>query len=261
LKFIHLSDTHIKNDAYELYGLNPAQRLEAAINSINKNHSDSDFIVITGDLTDRGEIKAYENLKEICDKSIVPIIKLIGNHDSRENFLEIFPKNFQNEGFIQDVMHINNNALIFLDTKIPNTHGGDMCDKRFEWFERQLEENKDKNVYVFMHHPPMSVGIGYMDKIAFASANRIKKLFQKYTNIKHLFFGHLHRPLSGVWANTPYFGVRGTNHQVALKTDDELLHMTVEEQPTYGIITVENDDILIHLHEYLNEDRYATWED
>jgi len=261
LKFIHLSDTHIKDDIFELYGLNPTQRLEAAIYSINKNHTDADFVVITGDLTDRGEIKAYENLKKICDKSVVPVIKLIGNHDSRENFLEIFPKNFQDEGFIQDVMHINDNALIFLDTKIPNTHSGDMCEKRFEWLEKKLEENKDKNVFLFMHHPPMNVGIGYMDKIGFISSNRLNELLKNYSNIKHMFFGHLHRAVSGVWCNIPYLGVRGTNHQVALKSDDELLHMTVEEQPAYGIITVENEDILIHIHEYLNEDSYSTWDE
>lgn len=261
MKFIHLSDTHIKKDPYELYGLNPYNRLESAIHSINKYHKDADFIVITGDLTDRGDLKAYENFKNICDKSDVRIIKIIGNHDNRENFLTVFPENFHNENFIQGVQEIENNALIFLDTKVENTDGGDMCDIRFEWFKNQLEKYKNKNTFVFMHHPPMSIGIKYMDKISFSSSNRLKELFLKYPNIKYLFFGHLHRAVTGLWADVPYMGIRGTNHQVALKMNDDLLHMTIDEQPTYGIVTVKNNDTLIHLHEYLNEERYSTFED
>ena len=259
MKFIHLSDTHLKKEKIHLYGLDPYNRLETAINSINKNHKDADFVVITGDLTDKGHKEAYKNLDEILSKCDIEVIKMIGNHDIRENFLEIFPDNFQNEGFIQGTKIVDNKAFIFLDTKIPKGHGGDMCEKRFSWFEKELEVNKDKEVYIFMHHPPFDIEIEYMDSIGFGSNERLKKLLSKYSNVKHLFFGHVHRVISGIWGNIPYFGIKGTNHQVALKSDENLF-MACEEKPAYGVVTIHNDNTLIHVHEFLTEESISMFE-
>ena len=50
-KFIHLTDTHIIGGKDLLFGVNPRQRLELAIEDISKNHADAEFVVVTGDLT------------------------------------------------------------------------------------------------------------------------------------------------------------------------------------------------------------------
>jgi 3',5'-cyclic AMP phosphodiesterase CpdA len=258
MKFIHLSDVHFKEDDFHLYGLDPSQRLKRAIDSINKNQHDADFIVITGDLADEGELKAYEKLDKLLESCEPEVIKLIGNHDNRENFLKVFSSSFQHEGFIQGSKRVGDKTFIFLDTKIPNTHAGDMCDVRFTWLEQQLEANKDQDVYLFMHHPPMDVDIGYMDKIGFKSQERLKTLLLKYDNIGYMFLGHLHRVINGTWANIPFFGIRGTNHQVAFKSSIEKLYSTNEEQPAYGVVNIKAQEVLIHVHEYLNEENYYT---
>ena len=51
MKFIHLTDTNLTLPGNTLYDLNPLTRLQAAVESINSEHADADFCVITGDLT------------------------------------------------------------------------------------------------------------------------------------------------------------------------------------------------------------------
>ena len=42
-------------------------------------------------------------------------------------------------------------------------------------------------------------------------------------------FGHVHRPISGVWRGIPFHTVRGFNHQVALQlSDDSVVMLTYE---------------------------------
>lgn len=254
MKFIHLSDTHLKKDKYHHYGRNPYLGLELAIKSINKYQNDADFVVLTGDLADTGEIEAYEKLKEILSTSKVKTICMIGNHDNRENFLNIFDNNFINEDFIQGSLQINDKVCIFLDTKIEGTHAGDMCEKRFSWFENELKKYSNNDVYIFMHHNPMSIDIEEMDKIKFKSSQKLKNIFLGNKNIKHLFFGHLHMAVSGVFGGVPYFGVRGTNHQLSTLSSKGTFYISDRIVPAYGVVNVYEKDILCILHEYLDEE-------
>jgi 3',5'-cyclic AMP phosphodiesterase CpdA len=255
MKFIHLSDTHIQKKDFQLYGLDPYLQLELAIKSINKTHKDASFVVITGDLTEDGEVKSYRKLKKIIKKSKVEVILLMGNHDNRENFLKVFKDSPINEGYIQECRIFNDKAFIFLDTLVYGTHSGDMDNSQFEWLDKQLKKHTLKDTFIFMHHPPIKSGIPIMDKMRFKSHKKLKSLINLNPQIKYLFFGHIHRIISGVWSGIPYFGIRGTNHQLSLKYSTTHQYTTNEEKAAYGIINIDEQDIVINVHEYLDEDK------
>ena len=73
------------------------------------------------------------------------------------------------------------------------------------------------------------------------------------TNIKHLFFGHLHRALSGSWRGIPFSNVPGTNHQVELNFTKAGLVPGSHEPPAYGVVFVKPDVTLVHLHNFLDQ--------
>ncbi|MEM8803578.1 MAG: metallophosphoesterase, partial [Pseudomonadota bacterium] len=57
MKFIHLTDTHVVGSGL-LYGQDPAERLAEAVTSINAEHSDAEFVIVTGDMTHWGDADA-----------------------------------------------------------------------------------------------------------------------------------------------------------------------------------------------------------
>ena len=61
MKLIHITDTHFVAPGIKLYGLDPRARLDAAIADIKRNHADAELAVVTGDLTHWGEVDAYLN--------------------------------------------------------------------------------------------------------------------------------------------------------------------------------------------------------
>jgi len=77
-----------------LHKLNPCERLDACIDNIIEHHSDAQLCIITGDITDRGDIKAYHDFREIIQRLPMPSHPLIGNHDDRDVFCEVFPNVF-----------------------------------------------------------------------------------------------------------------------------------------------------------------------
>ena len=90
MKFIHITDTHLVPPGEMLCALDPAERLNAIVDAINRVHSDAEFVVHTGDLSYHGREPAYRAMRAILDRLQMPYHLLIGNHDDREAFKRIF---------------------------------------------------------------------------------------------------------------------------------------------------------------------------
>jgi 3',5'-cyclic AMP phosphodiesterase CpdA len=65
MKFVILTDTHFVARGRKLYGLDPTERLAAAVDRINRDHPDISFVIVTGDLAHWGEDAAYEILASV----------------------------------------------------------------------------------------------------------------------------------------------------------------------------------------------------
>ena len=55
MKFIVLSDLHLGPPGAAVNGLDPAARLAAAVEAVNRDHANADFVAIAGDLADLGD--------------------------------------------------------------------------------------------------------------------------------------------------------------------------------------------------------------
>lgn len=65
--------------------------------------------------------------------------------------------------------------------------------------------------------------------------------------IRHLFLGHVHRPIAGSWLGIPFTVLRGLNHQVALNLEDHGADIPgSHEAPAYAIALVGRNSIVIH---------------
>ncbi len=258
-KFIHLTDTHILPPGLALYGSDPAWRLRQAIDSINSEHGDAAFCVVTGDLTHYGQPEAYAVLREALARLDLPVHLLLGNHDSRANFVEAFPATPRDgEGFIQSTLQIGGTTAIFLDTNEPGVSWGVFCERRAAWLNATLAATAPDPVLLLQHHPPFPVGLPAMDRISLNDRGPFEAAIAGHRHrIRHLFFGHLHRPIAGSWRGIPFSTMRGTNHQVALDLAAADHVPGSMEPPQYSVVLLDDDRIVVHLHDFLDRsDRF-----
>ena len=254
MKFLQISDLHLMGGNALLYGLNPQDRLRACVSHINLHHADADFAVFTGDLTQTGTLEAYAALKSILSELSIPFHLMVGNHDDRENFKVAFPKAPADpNGFIQFTLDTAAGYFICLDTLEPGQPHGTFCTARREWLEQQLSIAKNRSVYLFMHHPPFQVGLRRMDDIRLIDSAAFTDLVVGRSNIKHLFFGHLHRSLSGSWHGIPFSNVPGTNHQMELNFVKTGVVPGSHEPPAYAVVFPKPELTLVHLHNFLDQ--------
>ncbi|MEG0676438.1 MAG: hypothetical protein RR473_07295, partial [Comamonas sp.] len=117
-------------------------------------------------------------------------------------------------GFIQGRLDLGDASLLMLDTLDEGRNGGLYCEQRQAWLTRELDLLGDRPVYLFMHHPPFDIGIPCLDRMSLANPGDFARITAGRNNLRHLFFGHVHRPVCGSWRGIPYSTMRGLNHQV-----------------------------------------------
>jgi Icc protein len=254
MKFAQISDLHLVPHGELLHGLDPVQRLKSCLADIKQQEDTLQLCIITGDLTDRGDRDSYVILDELLETLNIPCYLILGNHDRRQAFLDIFPEiTTDTNGFVQYSMETPEGLFLFLDTLDEGKSSGLYCPRRCQWLSQQLLNAHDQPVYLFMHHPPFDIGIPSLDCMKLDQTNGFVETIEGYSNIKHLFFGHVHRPLSGSWQNIPFSALPGTNHQIATNFTSKSPMPYSHGPAAYGLIHLESDRHLIHLHNYLDD--------
>lgn len=133
-RFAVLSDTH-SDDTYTQKALVQAKAIGA------------EYIVHTGDWTKVGTTFELKSQKQVFDSSGLPYYGVMGDHDrwqsAEKNFELVFGPRF--ESFDRNGFH----HILIDASDLKNGLGSDQLD----WFKRDLEKNRTKEILIFMHLP------------------------------------------------------------------------------------------------------------
>jgi hypothetical protein len=101
-----------------------------------------------------------------------------------------------------------------------------------------------------MHHPPFDIGHSLMDLIKLEDPESFHQTIRDH-NIRHLFFGHAHRPLSGMWRGIPFAAPPSLNHQVPLVGGSVPTVYSIEPA-MYAVVVAAGDRTIVHLDAFLD---------
>ncbi len=252
MKFIHITDPHLVPPGEQLWGLNTFERLEACLDDIARFHVDAEFCFISGDLTDRGEPAAYEGLRDRLEQFPIKTHLMLGNHDERSAYFGVFADaRDDGNGFAQHAFNTTQGRFILMDTfGEPGNSEGWYCPARMEWLRGELA-SAPGDIYIVMHHPPMDIGLPYMDRIKLREHAEFADLVSRHTGVRHIFFGHVHRMVFGQWNGIGYSALPGLSHQVPL-VKGSVDHNYSDEPPMYAVVTVDDSQITVNADGFWN---------
>ena len=211
-----ITDIHLGFDPGNPDELN-RQRLHTVLRALIDGPNRPDLLLATGDLTDHGDSDSYRALADAFGQCPFPVWPCMGNHDDRENFAAVFPDIPQQGGFIHYVIPLPGRRIIMLDTLEPGRHGGAFCEARARWLAERLDEDSATPTLIVMHHPPVEVGIDWMNTHPDEPwVQRFTATIEGRPNIVALICGHLHRTITAPWKGTSVAICSSTAPQLAL---------------------------------------------
>ena len=255
MKIVHVSDIHLQEDP--ILGTDPVGEWEACFSHVERHHGDADLVVVTGDLAHRGETCAYRRLRERLEASPLAPRLMVGNHDDRDAFLAVFPGTPTDaSGFVQWSEERDGWRLVFLDTLDPGHHAGRLCERRLRWLDAQFAGCE--RAIVFMHHPPVAVGVANADIIGLVDAAAFRAVLSRHRGrVRHIFFGHCHYALSGSVDGVAFSAAQSTSHPnwPEIGGPAERTGYAREQSRSYAVALLNEDATVVHSIEYGLEDR------
>jgi len=246
-----ISDTHLKNGLQPMQHVDTGAYLRACVAYLN-GLPRLDAVLVTGDLIDDGQPQSYDHVWDILQDLAAPWFPCVGNHDHRaalrERFTAQVPELAECGEFVQYAVERFPLRLVAADTQAPGHPHGEFCARRARELDGILGREPHKPTLVFLHHPPVHLGIAPMDDIALSEsgAARLLEVLQGHPNVMHVACGHLHRSVFTTWGGVPLSTAPSPAHAITLNLDtDDVLGFTMEP-PACMLFRFVDDKLAAH---------------
>lgn len=225
LRVAQITDCHLQADPTTPYkGVDADAHLDQCLAWL-QDHAQVDVLLLTGDLSHFGSLKAYQRLQQKLTSVLCPSIWLAGNHDDCQAMQQVCNQPVQ-ELRVFDYKHWQ--VLAINTTAKPDgAGGGSVSDQQMKDLATTLEQNHGKPVCLFMHHNAVPVNSAWQDNIMLANASEFNALIAANPQVKMVVCGHVHQEIDEIllgtrFLATPSSAVQFACHQQQFKVQEEL---------------------------------------
>jgi Icc protein len=208
-----------------------------------------DCVVITGDVVDNGMAEEYQAFLAVADGYPLPIHLATGNHDDASTMVEVFG----HTGYLGDAssafytVDYPELRLVFLDSAVPGSMAGHLAGEQLQWLDRTLADRADAPAVVCLHHPPIDVGMPFLDSIKLDNPEALRAVLTKHNHVQRILAGHVHRTVIGSFAGITVTVAPSTFRQAAIDLETEGPSGYVHEPPGFLLHLTESGNCTTHL--------------
>jgi Icc protein len=247
-----ISDLHLGFDSPTAEDVN-LHRLDAVLRQLEAMPIRPDHLLVSGDLVEHGDEASYRLLGRRLAECSFPAHLMLGNHDLRSPFRQVFPDAANADGFLQYIVEDPSLRLIVLDTLDEGRHAGAFCATRAAWLADRLDEASDQPTVIALHHPPFDSGIEWMTTDPTEPWVALLRLaLAGRRNVVAMLSGHLHRPIVGMFKRIPVMVAPATAMPLALTLEPmDVDHpdqrpLVTEGPPAYALHRWQNGSFVTH---------------
>lgn len=237
ISIAQISDLHVYPADQQDRPYNTNASLQQTIRHLNARTRQPDMVLVTGDLANKGLAAEYEAARDILADLETPYYVIPGNHDDRETLRGAFHDHTymtSSDAFIQYTIDHLPLRLIGLDTVIPGSDEGMLCQERLDWLDDTLAGDPERPTLVFMHHPLL------FSRLADAPPTSTKgKSFEEviagHQQVDRIICGHIHRAITREFAGTFVTLAPSTCYGFAYSREKQKTFTDHSEPPGYLI--------------------------
>ncbi|AGL15809.1 metallophosphoesterase [Actinoplanes sp. N902-109] len=209
----HFSDIHIDG------GEHSVERARRVGRYLRGLRTPVDAVLLTGDIADHGTEAEYELVRELFD---FPVLHCPGNHDVREAYRKVLLGEEPGGEPINRAHRVGGAFFAMCDSSIPGRDDGVLTPETLDWLDAELGNAGDGPAFVCFHHPPVMLGMPFVDSIRQRSTERLAGIVAGHDNVVAVLCGHAHTPAASLFAGKPLLVAPGvvSTSMLPFETED-----------------------------------------
>ncbi|MEU1122624.1 phosphodiesterase [Streptomyces sp. NPDC005899] len=196
----HLSDLHL--DGTE----ETAERTRRAVAHLTGLPGRVDAVLITGDIADRGTAEEYREAARLLAPLYErhQVLMCPGNHDSRAEYREVLLGG-AGAAPVNEVRAVGPEGVrvLMCDSSIPGRSEGLLEEETLRWLDDALAAAPGRPALVAFHHPPVPLGLPYIDRIGLRGPDALAKVLARHPQVVAVLCGHAHTAAATTFAGLP----------------------------------------------------------
>jgi Icc protein len=191
-------------------------------------------VLVTGDIANSGDPAEHALALELLAPLPMPVHRLAGNHD-------LFPER------TRYVVEARGVRIVACDTSIPGRDEGTL---ELAWLAERLLDDRETPTIVAMHHPPLDIGLPWLDRIGHTPEHRaaLAELLTAAPNVRRVVAGHVHRVIAGTLAGCGVITCTSTNIQSELDFEATDMVLTTEPPSLLVHALLDSGELISHVH-------------
>lgn len=231
----HLTDTHAGGRPESV------TRLRVVIDHLLAMEPRPDVMVVTGDLTDHGTAEEYAAVREQLDRWPGPVAACPGNHDVLSTYEDGI-------GPAESVLEVGRFRFVMLNSLVRGSGGerddaGELNEASLRFLDETLAGD-DRDTFVCVHHPPVSIGNEPMDTIMLRNGDALHSVISRHPHVRAVLTGHDHNAIATTFAGRPLLVGGGIASAVAAP-GEPLPFLWWDAPITFAVHLVDDDGRLI----------------
>lgn len=239
-RIIQITDLHLMADPLaELKGVCTRATLQAVLDVLQRDFRLAERLIVTGDLAHDELRETYAALRELLGDWLRKLRLIPGNHENRDFMRQVFGDRVtvvaDRNVFAESVAGWR---LVGLDSQLPGELRGQLGESQRNWLARELAAEPLQPTAIFLHHPPLKVGTGWLDEIGLEDAEPFLELLRRSPQVKFVCCGHIHQEMTVVTRDTLLLTTPSTGVQFLPETE---LLVPDSVPPGFRIFDLESD--------------------
>ncbi|MDX2255001.1 MAG: 3',5'-cyclic-AMP phosphodiesterase [Pseudanabaenaceae cyanobacterium bins.39] len=196
ISIAQLTDLHLFAERdRQLVGIPTMASFESVLQQVQQKLLHLDLCLLTGDLSQDCSADSYTYLRQTLDSLAVPTYCVAGNHDDLELMASHLPSSHVH---LSRSLNVGNWCMILLSSVISGEVHGSLAESELTFLEETLQVNPDRPTLIAFHHPAISLGSHWIDRLGLENKDRFWAICDRYPQIKAVVNGHAHQDFDSV---------------------------------------------------------------
>ncbi|MBB1257668.1 phosphodiesterase [Streptomyces alkaliterrae] len=195
----HMSDLHLDG------GSAAADRVRSVVDHLAGLPGRVDAVLVTGDLADHGTEEEYREARAALAplRDRYRVLTCPGNHDSRPEYRAFLLGLPTGTDPVNEVHEIDGVRVLMCDSSIPGRSEGELAPATLHWLDTTLAAAQDQPAFVALHHPPVPLGLPYLDRIGLREPQALADVLARHPQVAAVLCGHAHTAATTSFAGRP----------------------------------------------------------